>query len=455
MRFLFSIVLMRLLQPGDYGLMAMVAVYLMLARGICAFGIDSALVQKKELSKDDTATAFWMNLALGVFLATLLAAAAPLLARFYHHSELIGVVLWQVPGVMAVSLGVVPSALLLRRLQLKRLAIAHVVADVVAGTTGIALAFHGVGVWSLVADSVVALVVATLLAWTMARWRPAGHFRVENARSLASFGWGIAGAHALMLVRKNLFTAVMGRLFSAGDVGGYTKADGLVSLPVDAMGGIARKVTLPTLAPQQLNRTALLLGIRRFQRITVFLSAGTLFAIALAADELIPLVFGTQWLSMVPIMKVLALGVVLMPVSALSLVMLDVRGRTERHFGVEVAKVANVVLVLLVLARFGVMALVWGTVYLAIAEYLLNTVASKSEVGYSWGMQAADLLPALLLCLGAASVGLFAGRSVPLGWASFSVKLVAYMACVAAGLFAFSGQFADVRELLRSLVKKE
>lgn len=301
-----SVILVRLLVPGDFGLIGMAMFFVGIGQLLADFGVGSAIVQARSDDRIVLSSCFWLNLAVAVLLAAILLGCGPLIGSFYKRSDLVPIVAALSLNLLLSGLQVVPSALLYRDMRFADLARAQVLGSLTGALAAIALAWVGLGVWALVAQPLFGS-TAYLLACTLSqRWYPRFEFSWTKVAPLARFSAALLGTNVLGYMNRNADSLLVGRVLGAGPLGYYSMAIQLMLYPLQQVSSVIVRVLFPTLVQIKDDlprlRAAYLKAVACIALIT-FPIMGGLFALA---DDFVLVVFGHEWVEMVPLLKVLA-----------------------------------------------------------------------------------------------------------------------------------------------------
>ncbi|HYG07626.1 MAG TPA: lipopolysaccharide biosynthesis protein [Stenotrophomonas sp.] len=302
------ILLARLLTPHDYGLMAMVTAIVGAAEILRDFGLSSAAVQARELSRAQRDNLFWINTGIGLLLALAVFAGAHALAQFYREPALV-----QIAQALAITFllsGMTTQyrAQLSRGLRFGQLALSDVGAQVAGLLAAVAAALAGAGFWALVLQQVVQAAVQLLLTVLCARWLPRGYDRSAPMRQFVGFGWNLMLAQLLGYASRNVGQVIIGARTGAEALGLYNRAFQLLMMPLNQINAPATTVALPVLSQLQDDRERFASFLLRGQTVMVHLIVAT-FAFACAqALPLMVLVLGEQWRPAVPLFQWLTIG---------------------------------------------------------------------------------------------------------------------------------------------------
>ena len=441
-QFVVGVMLARLLTPDDYGLIAMVTVFFAVASTFSAGGLYPALIQRPNLNPDDETTAFWVNAALGVAFGLLLFAAAVPISEFYAQpvlAPLIRVLSLQVP---LTSLGLVQNALLARTMNFRRQAAIGLVATFASGGTAIAMALAGYGVWSLVAQGLAGSGIAVGLVWVASDWRPRGRFRWENLNGLWAFGSHALATNLLFMVFDNVYSLVIGRLYSPASLGLYTRANQLQQLPASMATEVIGRVTFPYFSAMQGDPQRIGSKLRALSRVLAAFYVPMMVGMAAAADTLIPLLLTDRWRGSVPYFRILCFAGALYPINAMHVSVMNALGRARTVFRLEVVKKFVLMGILLITFRLGVLAMVWGMLVQYLACAALNVAWCKRNIGYTYGQFARDILPYMAISLGCALVAVWLGARVA------RPGLPSFLAQALIGMSMYAGLVYALRQTL-------
>jgi len=390
-QFVVSIVLARILAPEDFGVMAMLAMFIGLAGVFIDSGFSSALIQRQNVTHTDESTVFFFNLGMGAISAFLLCAAAPWIAAFYNHPELEDLTYAMAFNLFVSAFGSIHNTLLSKEMDFKTMAKVGVVSSVIAGALAIYMASRSYGVWSLAGYAVVTGIVTVLLLWLWHPWRPAWTFSFASLRSFFNFGGYEMAATLTDVFSTNLYLIMIGKLYSARDVGFYDRAQRTQKLPITLMMGIINRVAYSVFATVSEDKARLVRGLRQAQAVSMFVNLPVLVGVIILAEPLVLTLFGSQWLPCVPILQVLGLGGLLWPLHVLNLNILKAQGRADLFFWITMLKKLFTISLTVVASYYGIMAIAWAQVVISVFAYVVNTHYTKVFLGYGGLKQLREL----------------------------------------------------------------
>ncbi|MCX6895427.1 MAG: lipopolysaccharide biosynthesis protein, partial [Verrucomicrobia bacterium] len=247
-QFALTVVLARLLTPDDYGLMAMVMVFTGFAGMLADAGFNSALIQKQDLAEEHIHTVFWVTVGIGIFLAGVTWLIAPWLAVFFHSPVLTPIFRVIAVNFIFSGLSNVPSALLNKRMQFRTLAKMDTAAVFLGGAVGVIMAVCGMGVWSLVAQTVGGALLSLSFRYWLSRWRPRWIFCPAALREMIGFSGHLYAFTFMNYWARNADNLVIGKFFGSAALGVYSRAYGLMLLPITQIHSVVYQVMFPALS---------------------------------------------------------------------------------------------------------------------------------------------------------------------------------------------------------------
>lgn len=354
------VVLARLLTPGDYGLVAMVATVVGFAEIFRDFGLSAAAVQAKHLSRGQRDNLFWANTAAGAVLAGAMALAAPLIAAWYHRPELVD--LARVMSLVFLLNGMAAQyrAGLIRDLRFSKIAVIDVAAPLIALATGVGLAASGVGYWALVAQQLTAATVLLLGAVLTARWCPRLPRRHEPMGDLFRFGWHLASAQFVGYVGNNVDSVIIGYRFGPSPLGLYNRAFQLLMTPLGQLRQPTTTVALPVLSQLKDDVVSSNRYVQRGQlALGLTLVAGLALVVG-AARPVTAIFLGEQWLEVEPILRLLAAAGIFQTLAFVGYWVYLAHGLTKQLFRYTLVVVPIKIICVGVGSYWGIEGVAWG-----------------------------------------------------------------------------------------------
>ncbi|HTZ72394.1 MAG TPA: lipopolysaccharide biosynthesis protein [Candidatus Aquilonibacter sp.] len=299
-------ILARLLDPKDFGLVGMVTAITGVLSLFRDFGLSSATVQRVEVTDQQVSTLFWINVAVGTGLCLLLAAASPMVAWFYREPRLVWVTVALSSGFFFNALGIQHSAMLQREMRFTALSTIDVVSLAVSVATAVGMAVAGFRYWALVAMTVVPPFITTICLWFATRWVPGPPRKKSGIRSMVHFGGLVTLNGLIYYVAYNLDKVLLGRYWGAEAIGIYGRAYQLVNIPTDNLNSAVGEVAFSALSRVQNDAARLRSYFLKGYSMVLALTVPVTIAGALCANDLISVVLGPKWTATAPIFRLLA-----------------------------------------------------------------------------------------------------------------------------------------------------
>jgi O-antigen/teichoic acid export membrane protein len=308
MSILISAILARLLTPNDFGLIAMVLVFSNFVAIFSGVGLPSAIVQKQEVSDETLSSTFWISVGVGALLTFALAVAAPLIAAFYSQPRLIPIVVFLSTTFFIASFSNVSYGLLQKRMNFKALAIIGVCATGISGTIGVFLAFSGYGVWSLAWFTFLGSVLTAVFTLIYARWVPHFLLGLQHMKGLLGFGANFTGFSFVNYFAQNMDNLLVGRFLGSVALGFYNLAFNLLVLPVSSISDVVGRVMFPALSIIQHDKQLVRKTYVTANRYIAAVSFPLMIWVLVAAPQLIRVIYGPKWISVIPLIQIFALA---------------------------------------------------------------------------------------------------------------------------------------------------
>lgn len=454
MTLVITIVMARLLLPEQFGLIAMLTIFTAVAQSFVDSGFGSALVQKKDVTQVDQCSIFYFNIAVALIAAGLLCLAAPAIAAFYDQTLLTPLTRVLSLNIVINSFGLVQRTLMVKRIDFKTQAKVSLIGTTFSGAIGITLAFQGFGVWSLAAQSLSASLVQVALLWGFNSWRPSLVFSVQPLRSMFSYGSRLLASGLLDTIFENIYLITIGKLFSAADLGFYTRADTLRNAPMVSLAGGVGRVTFPVFAAIGDDVRRLRRAMHKAVTTLVMVNFPMMAGLALTARPLVLLLLGERWAASIPYVQLLSIGGLLYPLHLINLNMLLARGRSDLYFRVSLMKKVLVVVNIVVMHRWGIPALIAGGILVSCLNLIFNAYYTGVLIAYPLRHQLVDVLP-YLGTTGIMAAGVFSIQALPfpnyaalLAAQVLSGALIYMTLCAVFNIPAFTEAWSTVRARL-------
>ena len=398
-QFIVQIVLARLLLPEEYGVIALLTIFIALANVFVQSGFNTALIQKKNADEADFSSVFFLSLFFAVLIYIIFFFAVPVIANFYDEPLLIPVLRVLSLTLFLGAFNSIQNAVVARNMQFKKLFFSSMGAILVSGTIGIYMAYSGFGVWALVGQQLTnQLLVLTILGFTV-KWRPRLLFSLERVKSLFSFGWKLLVSSLIDTLYMDLRSLIIGKMYSPAMLGFYNRGQQFPLIIVTNINGSIQSVMLPVLSSQQDNRSRVRDMVRRAIVTSSFIIFPMMVGLAVTAEPLVKILLTDKWLPCVPFLQIFCASYALWPIHTANLQAINALGRSDIFLRLEIIKKAMGLFILAVTVYYGVYAIALGLVLSGVISTFINAYPNKKLLNYSYKEQWKDIMPSLLLSL--------------------------------------------------------
>ena len=401
----FGIVLGRLLAPSDYGMMAMISIFSLVATALQDSGFRTALTNIEHPKHEDYNSVFWFNIIMASSLYVILFLAAPLIGEYYHTPRVVPLCRYAFLSIVIASLGTAQSAYLFKHLRAKQQAEAGALAVILSSMTGVGMAFAGMAYWSLATQGLVYVGINTLLQWHFSPWRPSIHgITFAPVRRMFRFSCKILATTIMTHVNNNVLNILLGHYFTPRDTGNYNQAYQWNTKCYSLVQSMVAQVAQPVLVSLNGEEDRQKDVFRKMMRFTAFITFPLLFGFGLVAKEFIVTAIGEKWLASAQLIQILCLSGATMPLSTLFSNMIISKGRSGTFFWCTFT---------LGLVQIATMIMIWpmGIRTMVIAYTLLNTswllvwlFFVRRLIGYGYWMFFCDVMPFALAAAGVMGV---------------------------------------------------
>lgn len=397
--FIISIILARMLDPAAYGTIALINVFITILQVFVDSGLGNALIQKINTDDLDFSTVFYTNIVFCTVLYFIIFMFAPLLADFYNDSQMTPLI--RVLGLTVLISGVknVQQAYVSKNMIFKRFFFSTLGGTVTAAVVGITMAYMGFGVWALVMQQVINLMIDTIILWITVKWRPIRRFSFKRLKILYSFGWKLLVSGLIDTVYNNIRQLIIGKMYSASDLAFYNKAKQFPNLIVNNINTSIDSVLLPAMSSAQDEILKVRTMTSRSIKTSVYIMAPLMMGLAFVAEPLIKLLLTDKWLPSVPYLRIFCITFMFYPVHTANLNAIKALGRSDLFLKLEIIKKIVGLILLVTTMWFGVMAMAYSLLVSSVASQIINSWPNRKLLNYSYIAQLKDIMPGILLAV--------------------------------------------------------
>ncbi len=398
--FIVSIILARILMPDDYGLIALVFVFITLCDKLLIAGFATSLIQKKDADEIDFSSVLYFTIFAAVVLYVILYFAAPYIANFYikfDRTELISVIRVLGFNLFVMAFNSVQHAYVSKHMYFKRYFFSTFGGTVISGAVGITMAYDGYGVWAIVAQSLFMGIADGFILFFTVRWRPTLHFSTKRLKSLFSYGWKIFVASLIKTLYNDIRSLVIGKVYTPTDLAYYNRGQSLPQLVDSNITGTIDSVLFPAYSKLQENKDVMLNVVRRTVKTSCYILMPCLALMAAVASPFVSILLTDKWLPCVPYMQILCFSFIFSPIEMENLQAIKAIGRSDIVLKLEIAKKVIGLLLLIIAVPLGVRAIAYSMLLSCVISAMLNAYPNKKLIGYSILDQLCDIVPSLLM----------------------------------------------------------
>ena len=397
--FVVGIVLARLLSPSEYGLIGIIMIFIAIFNSIVDSGLGSALIRKNDCTEEDYDTVFHSNLFLSIIMSLLFFLCAPLIADFFNEPQLKPLAQVMSCTLIINALSIIQNTLLLKQLDFKGKMVISMISSLASGAAGIAMAYSGYGVWSLVGQQISRQVLYTTLLWLHNRWIPRLRFSKSSFHELFGFGWKLLVSGLIDTVWKEIYQVVIGKFYTPATLGLYSRAHQFSTIFSSNLTSVVQSVSFPALSKVQDDPEKLKRGFRKVNKTSMLISFAMMFGMMAVAEPMVKVLIGDKWLPCVPFLQIICLQMVLYPLHSQNLNLLEIRGRSDLFLKIQIIKKGISVVPIILGIFISIYWMLVGSVFTGLIGLYVNSYYSGSLLDYDLWEQLKDIAPSFAITL--------------------------------------------------------
>ena len=427
-----TIILARLIEPEEYGAIAIVTVFIAIADAFAINGLGNALIQKKDADHIDFSSVFYFNIGFSILLYWILFVVAIPIADFYSNPILTPVLRVMSIRIPIAAINSVQQAYVSRRMEFKKFFFATLSGTLLSAVLGSVMAYIGYGIWALVAQYMSNTVIDTLVLWIVVKWRPRREFSWKRMKELYSFGWRVLTTSLLITIYGNIQDLIIGKKFSSSDLAYSNRGRQFPSLISTNINTSISKVLFPAISEVQDDIERVKVLTRKAISVGTYILSPILIGLATVSHVFIRILLTDKWLPCVPYLQVMCLVFLLQPIQTASIQAMKALGESRLYLRLEIIKkIGNIIILLVSVFCFNsVMAIVVGSLIAEMYSTIVNFPANKRLIGYNYREQAEDVLPTLMVSVIMAVGVILAGKYVGNVYFKFIIQI-----CTGGGLY--------------------
>lgn len=397
-----TIVLARILVPEEYGIIAILMVFINLANVIVDGGLNTALIQKKASDSTDFSTIFVFSIILAGILYFALYVSAPSIARFYNNEQLEGVLRVLSIVIFPTSFNAIQRAYISKYMLFSKLFYSSLGATVISGVVGILMALKGFGVWALVGQQIVAQFANVIIMWFTIEWRPQIIFSYNRFKGLFNYGWKIFMTNFIIAIYEDIRSLIIGKVYQPASLAYFDRGKQFPNLIMSNINTSLQTVLLPAFADVQEDRARVKQMMKRSVELTNFFVFPLLVLLMAAAKPFVLLVLTEKWIDAVPFIQIFCIAYLMMPIQNSNMSAVRALGYSGTTLKLEIIKKILEAIILAISFMIDVYAVAWGIVVYNFLCIFINLYPCRTILGYGIIEQLRDMTPtiAITFCTG-------------------------------------------------------
>jgi teichuronic acid exporter len=398
-QFIFGIILARFLSPVEYGLIGMLTIFIAISFSFIDSGFSQAIIRKQKATQIDYSTVFYFNIIVSLIFYFVLFFSANTISSFFDEPILEIILKILGIGLIIDSLSIIQRARLTKQINFKLQTKISVIASISSGIIGIILAFKGFGVWSLVVKMLTRQAFTTTFLWIWNEWKPSFVFSIKSFKEMFAFGSNLLFSGLIDTIYRNIYLLIIGKYFSATELGYYTRADQFKNLPSKNLSAVINRVSYPVLATIQNDKEQLKAACKRLIKSTMFITFILMIGLAAIAKPMVLTLIGEKWLPSVIYIQLLCIAGMLYPMHIINLNILKVIGRSDLFLKLEVIKKLLAIPIIFIGISFGIQAMIIAMFFNSLIGYFINSYYTGKFIGYSSIQQLRDIYSSFIISL--------------------------------------------------------
>lgn len=396
---LVQIILARLLTPADFGLVAMIMIFIVIGQAIVDSGMNASIIRTKDADNSDYSTVFFVNVSFALVIYGLIFLAAPFVAQFYNQPKLVE--LLRVIGLVIPiqSFYSIHKTILTKKMDFKTQVLIGLPANVFGGVVAIICALNGFSYWSLAILQIFQFSFMLLFYWIFGSWKPSFVFSKEKFNKHIRFGYKLTITSLLHTFFDELYTIIIGKKFSESTVGLYNRAYTFQNLPTFIFARAVNRVTYPLFSELQNDNVRLKEAYKNISLIVLVIYSTVMFSLFFCAEEFIFVVLGEKWVKAIPMFKILCLAGILKPFIEYHYNIINAKGKSSLVLNNMVLGRLFMLLGTLFFMQFGLTPMLYFLILNTLVLYLIFSFSGGKEIGYPLLYQLRDIIPVIVLTL--------------------------------------------------------
>ncbi len=424
MGLIFGIILGRLLSPSDYGMIAMITIFTLIANAIQSSGFGAALTNLDNPRDEDYNSVFWFNITASTVIYVILFCCAPLIAQFYHTPALTPLARYVFLSFVFASFSTSTNAYLFKHYKAKQLTKSGVSAVIISNIIGATMAYLGCGYWALATQSLTFVLFNTIMSWHYSAWHPSLHINYRPALRMFRFSCKILATTIVNHANNNILNILLGHYFSAHDAGNYNQAYQWDSKCFYLVQGMVNQVAQPVMVDLRSDSARQLNALRKLMRFTAFITFPLLLGFGLVAREFIILTITEKWLFSAELLQLITISGTTIPLVSLLSNLIISKGKSGMYFWITISMGILQIALMMLLYPYGIRNMVIAYVALNVSWLFVWHFFTWRLTGYTPLMFLKDIMPFALAAIGVMGVTWWVTHNITTLWLLLLMRIV-------------------------------
>ena len=455
MQFIIQMVLARILMPEDFGILAILNIFINLANTFVQNGLSSAILQKKKAEYIDFCSVFHVEIVMSLLMYVIVFAAAPFIAVYYENSDLTLYMRVFALTIIISALGSTQTTVLRNNMDFKPSFIANFAGIIIQGATGISAALLGFGVWSLIISQILYRITTTFLLFWFARWTPRFQFSWTRLTEMFSYSWKLLAAWLIGTLYNDVISLVVGKVYSAEQLGYYSKGNSIPNVINRVVTQVTTAVMFPAISKVQDQKDIVKYQTRKMISLSSVLIFPVMAVVAGCARPLVQILLTEKWLPAVPVIQLFCIPMAINVISNANMQSFNAIGRSDVFLKFEIIKRSLTIIVVIFTSRIDFILMLSCIAAMGFVSLIINAFYNVKLLKYSVKEQVIDIAPYMVI-----SVIIFMGLFFIEKLNVSAIMILGIQLLVATviyfGLVFFSNiqAFDDFRDILRPILHK-
>lgn len=391
-------IMVRLVNSDEFGAIAILSIFTVIANLLQDAGFSSALIRKKEVSQSEYSSVFYFNISASIIIYFIFFFSAPILNEIYKNDSLTALSRFIFLAFVFNAFGAIQYVHLVRSMDFKKNTIINVIASIISGIVAISMALQGIGAWSLAVQIVLQMFIRIILLWFVIRWLPSLKFSGSHLRAMAPYSLKLTATAILNQICDNIYSNIIGK-YSLGQAGLYSQGKKFNTISQSIITEGIKSAAFPMLTKVNDDRARQKRAFQKVVSITAFISFPASMLLIVLSSTIVDIVLSDKWVAAVPFLQVVAVGSIFYPLRALISPLLQAVGKPGLIFKLDLAHNLLILLSIPLSIHWGIMGLLWGLCIVNILFFTVEMSIACKQINYSMKEIFKDVVPYLLAAI--------------------------------------------------------